>query len=81
MLKEKANDPSIKEASRIRKFIVGGEAFSADLATEINEIYNGKVELYNEYGPTEATIGCMVHRFNSSSDNRLSVPVGEGYSE
>jgi amino acid adenylation domain-containing protein len=63
-------------ATRIRKFIVGGEDFKTDLAREVDRAYNGLVDLYNEYGPTETVVGCMIHRFDPEQDMELSVPIG-----
>ncbi|MCP4151048.1 MAG: amino acid adenylation domain-containing protein, partial [bacterium] len=37
----------------------------------------GKIEIYNEYGPTEATVGCMIHRYNPEEDNGITVPIGK----
>jgi iturin family lipopeptide synthetase A/iturin family lipopeptide synthetase C/tyrocidine synthetase-3 len=34
------------------------------------------MEIYNEYGPTEATVGCMIHRYDREKDLALSVPIG-----
>lgn len=60
---------------RIRKLIVGGENFKTSTARAV--IAGGaEFEIYNEYGPTEATVGCMVHRYNPHVDNRDSVPIG-----
>ena len=41
-----------------------------------HRLTNGKVEFYNEYGPTEATVGCMIYRFNPE-DQGASVPIGQ----
>ncbi len=60
---------------RLQKMIVGGESFDAALAREINEKFKGKLEIFNEYGPTEATVGCMIHQFDPK-DLSLTVPVG-----
>ncbi|HLP62188.1 MAG TPA: amino acid adenylation domain-containing protein, partial [Candidatus Deferrimicrobium sp.] len=59
----------------IKRFIVGGEALDMQLAGEIYERFNGAVEIYNEYGPTEATVGCMIYKFNPA-DKRKTVPIG-----
>ena len=63
-------------ATRIRKLIVGGEDFKSDLAREITHTFGRPVEIYNEYGPTEATVGCMIHRYDVEKDLALSVPIG-----
>lgn len=60
----------------IKKIIVGGEQLTTDLANKIHQKLNGKVEIYNEYGPTEAVVGCMIHRFNPNEDTRSAVPIG-----
>jgi amino acid adenylation domain-containing protein len=61
---------------RIRKLIVGGEDFKTDLAQRIQAAFGGRVEIYNEYGPTEAVVGCMIHRFDPEQDTAVSVPIG-----
>ncbi|MBD0328398.1 MAG: non-ribosomal peptide synthetase, partial [Pyrinomonadaceae bacterium] len=71
LLKERDN-----RESRVKRLIVGGEALTTTLAREVSESFGGKVEIYNEYGPTEATVGCMIYRFDAESDVRVSVPIG-----
>ncbi|HYA88525.1 MAG TPA: amino acid adenylation domain-containing protein [Nitrospirota bacterium] len=66
----------ITSTSRIRKFIVGGEDFKTELASEITHNLGNPVEIYNEYGPTETTVGCMIHRYDSEKDFAISVPIG-----
>ncbi len=61
---------------RIERLIVGGEALEVDLARRIHQSFGGDVEIYNEYGPTEATVGCMIHKFNPDRDDRAFVPIG-----
>jgi amino acid adenylation domain-containing protein len=63
-------------ATKIRKFIVGGEDFKTELARNITYSFGRPVEIYNEYGPTEATVGCMIHRYDVEKDLALSVPIG-----
>ena len=62
--------------SRIKKLIVGGENFKAELARSISSYYGDRVEIYNEYGPTETTVACMIHRFDPQRDTAQSVPIG-----
>ncbi|MGZ9233945.1 MAG: amino acid adenylation domain-containing protein [Anaerolineales bacterium] len=62
---------------RLRKMIVGGEDFKRSLAQGIHDLFGGRVEIYNEYGPTEATVGCMIHRFDPQMDKDASVPIGK----
>jgi amino acid adenylation domain-containing protein len=64
------------KATRIRKLVVGGEDFKTGLAHAITKQFGRPVEIYNEYGPTEATVGCMIHRYDSKTDLGISVPIG-----
>lgn len=69
-------DLSLPDAGkRALVFIVGGEELEARLAKDIHDKFNGNVTIYNEYGPTEATVGCMIYRFNPAAEV-LSVPIG-----
>ena len=61
---------------RIRKLVVGGEDLGTALARSVGEASRGKLEIHNEYGPTEAAVGCMIHRFDPDADRRDSVPIG-----
>ena len=63
-------------ASRIRQLILGGEDFTVALARRAREIFGEHTLLHNEYGPTEGTVGCIVHTFDPVSDIESSVPVG-----
>jgi amino acid adenylation domain-containing protein len=47
--------------SRIRNLIVGGEQLTVELADSIARQF-GDVRIFNEYGPTEAVVGCMIHQ-------------------
>ena len=65
------------EGSRIRRMVVGGEDFKTALATAIQERIGPELEITNEYGPTEAVVGCVAHRFDPANDaHRVRVPIG-----
>ncbi|MFC1830809.1 amino acid adenylation domain-containing protein [Thermodesulfobacteriota bacterium] len=61
---------------RLKKLIVGGEDFKSSLARSVSILYDGKITIYNEYGPTEATVGCMIYRFDRVLDTQASVAIG-----
>ncbi len=71
-------DIDIDEKSKkgIKRFIVGGEELDTQLARDIHTRFDGNIEICNEYGPTEATVGCMIYKFNPGVDNRKSIPIG-----
>lgn len=60
---------------RLQKMIVGGESFDTTLAREIHDEFEGKLEVFNEYGPTEAAVGCMIYKFDAQ-DLSSTVPIG-----
>lgn len=57
------------------KLIVGGEELETALAKEIYRLFNSDVTIFNEYGPTEATVGCMIYKFDPTETSR-TVPIG-----
>jgi len=61
--------------SDVLRFIVGGDQLKVSLAKEINDGFGG-VEIYNEYGPTETVVGCMIHKYDEEKDKGQSVPIG-----
>ncbi|MDH3704657.1 MAG: amino acid adenylation domain-containing protein, partial [Acidimicrobiia bacterium] len=59
----------------LRTLVVGGEAFGTDLADRLLAV-QPELEIFNEYGPTEGVVGCMVHRYDPSLDRPPEVPIG-----
>lgn len=64
------------DLSHLTRVIVGGEDLGVDLAATVQPLLSDDAEIINEYGPTEATIGCVVHTFDSRQDKNGSVPIG-----
>ena len=67
---------SLSPNANLKALIVGGEAFTAALAREFQEHYGDDFSIYNEYGPTEATVGCIIHQFDKEKDKSSDVPIG-----
>ncbi|EKU98796.1 non-ribosomal peptide synthase/amino acid adenylation enzyme [Leptolyngbya sp. PCC 7375] len=63
--------------SRVKTLILGGEDLKTSLAGAIANASDQPIEIYNEYGPTEATVGCMIHRFELEPDAPTSVSIGK----
>ena len=59
----------------IKRIIVGGEELETQLAQDVYDKFGEDVEIYNEYGPTEATVGCMIHKFQPG-EKSTTVPIG-----
>ncbi|MCL4846636.1 MAG: amino acid adenylation domain-containing protein [Acidobacteria bacterium] len=64
------------EGSRVRRLVVGGEDLKTSLAAAVSAQLGDEVEIHNEYGPTEAVVGCIAHRFDPATDTDTSVPIG-----
>ena len=62
--------------SVVTKFILGGDILTKEICTKITHKFTHKIHIYNEYGPTEATVGCMIYEFNNN-DDYSSVPIGK----
>lgn len=62
--------------SSVKRFILGGEALGTQLSRQIEESFGGDVEIFNEYGPTEATVGCMIYKYDAINDTGENVPIG-----
>ena len=62
--------------TRIRTLVLGGEDLPTELARAALDALPEGATVFNEYGPTEATVGCTVHRFDPLHDRRMSVPIG-----
>ncbi|MEM8705370.1 MAG: amino acid adenylation domain-containing protein [Actinomycetota bacterium] len=63
-------------ADRISTLIVGGENFRTDVARGALDVLGQDAAIFNEYGPTETVVGCMIHRFDPATDTGASVPIG-----
>lgn len=64
-------------ASKIKRIIVGGDKLGTNLAHKIQDIFGNNIEIFNEYGPTETVVGCMIHKFNSCVESDDSVSIGK----
>ncbi|MGM7721816.1 amino acid adenylation domain-containing protein [Metabacillus sp. Hm71] len=69
-------DLELKTCS-IKTFIVGGEDLTVSLASSIQSQFGHDLKIFNEYGPTETVVGCMIHQFDPIRDTRASVPIGK----
>ena len=50
--------------SSIKQFIIGGESLYAPQVLALSRLYGEEIRVDNEYGPTEATVGCITHTWN-----------------
>ncbi|MGG3526868.1 non-ribosomal peptide synthetase [Bacillus pseudomycoides] len=66
-----------KESEMDKIFIVGGESLKTRLARNVYEKFYGKIRIFNEYGPTEATVGCMSYEYKYNHESNTTVPIGK----
>ncbi len=64
--------------SSVNTLIVGGEDLKAQLAQDALEHYKGMIQIFNEYGPTETVVGCMIHLYKEDEVNHPSGSVSIG---
>jgi len=61
------------QKSSPKVFIVGGEALSKKQIEDLRN--NNDCLIYNEYGPTEATVGCVVHLVDETNEPYIGMPI------
>jgi len=61
--------------AELRLLIVGGENLSYETLRRFRQSFKHNFVCCNEYGPTEATIGCVMF-FTEEFDKRGNVPIG-----
>ncbi|MEC0090191.1 non-ribosomal peptide synthetase [Paenibacillus macquariensis] len=62
--------------TNVKKLIVGGEDLKVGLAYQIYKQFDCEITIYNEYGPTETVVGCLIHQYDEHTDTGHSVPIG-----
>ncbi len=71
----------LKPGNNLRTLIVGGEAFGSALARRLLQA-SPSVRIFNEYGPTEAVVGCMIYEVERDRiesqyiESKYEVPIG-----
>lgn len=67
---------SARRVDRIKTLVLGGENLTTAACRNALSALSPDLEIINEYGPTEAVVGCMIHHFDQVADSGASVPVG-----
>ncbi|WP_203257041.1 non-ribosomal peptide synthetase [Hyunsoonleella ulvae] len=66
----------IEKLKSLNTVIVAGEACSTTMC-KIHFSVLPKVNLYNEYGPTEASVWCIAHKISIDDLKLKSIPIGK----
>lgn len=62
-------------STTIKCLIVGGEQLKASTVNKIKNKLNQDTNIYNEYGPTESTVACMVYKYSEKCKYTV-IPIG-----
>ncbi|MCH6198673.1 amino acid adenylation domain-containing protein [Aquiflexum sp. LQ15W] len=65
-------EQTLREA-RSKVFVLGGEALTKELIEYLRK--NEGSRIYNEYGPTEATVGCIVKEIGVDNEPYIGTPI------
>lgn len=63
-----------------KTIIFGGEALSAGIVDKIKNV-KSELKVINHYGPTETTIGKLIHIVNDNRVYENNIPIGNPFSE
>ncbi|MDR3463433.1 MAG: amino acid adenylation domain-containing protein [Beijerinckiaceae bacterium] len=67
--------PADRVAKLARRLVIGGEALTADALAPWRRSAPD-MELFNEYGPTETVVGCVVYRVQTGDPETGGVAIG-----
>ena len=67
----------VAQTPKLHSLIVGGENLTSDLCNTITDLFHGEMSIYNEYGPTETVVGCMIYLYKQGKDTGYAVPIGK----
>jgi amino acid adenylation domain-containing protein len=62
------------DSSAMACAVVGGEELTMEQVSVLKKI-NPQIEIYNEYGPTEATVGCVVKKVEEHTPVLIGRPI------
>ncbi|SFR76007.1 non-ribosomal peptide synthetase [Anaeromicropila populeti] len=63
--------------NQINTLVLGGEELDTVTSNTILKKYGEHIKIHNEYGPTEATVGCCDYVFNTQYDVGKTVCIGK----
>jgi len=66
-------DAHTLQSARSKVFVLGGEALTEEQIKHLRK--NQGCRIYNEYGPTEATVGCIVKEIGEDNEPYIGVPI------
>ncbi|WP_434447238.1 non-ribosomal peptide synthetase [Lentzea sp. E54] len=61
---------------RISLLVVGGEQLRTDVALRAQHSFGPQCRIFNAYGPTEATVECLVAEYDEERHRGTVVPIG-----
>ncbi|PHM44696.1 linear gramicidin synthetase subunit B [Xenorhabdus mauleonii] len=71
-----SKEGNLKELLPEKVLIIGGEELTASLAKDLLAA-KPNLRIFNHYGPSETTIGVLMHSLNGSHLDEGSIPIGQ----
>lgn len=65
-----------KDLTSLRTIVLGGEQLTTNLAKRIKNVVSDECKIFNEYGPTEATISSSIFEYDDKVSTE-AVPIGK----
>src|SRR5205823_4758710 len=69
-----ASSTDAKNTMPSQKLVLGGEAATREWVSSLAS-FGVTAEIWNHYGPTESTVGVLVHRFTKSDVPLSPIPI------
>ena len=66
-------DEQTLQSARSKVFVLGGEALTEEQIKHLRK--NQGCRIYNEYGPTESTVGCIVKEISEDNEPFIGTPI------
>ena len=63
-------------SSNLEVLIVGGEQLNVSQVEQLTARFDRPIRIFNEYGPTETVVGCMIYQYDPAVDKNRSVAIG-----
>lgn len=76
-LKMVLNSNNYQKLNHLKTVILGGDNLPVKDSREFLRIFGDHIKIHNEYGPTEATIGCCDYVFENDQNSGLYVSIGK----
>lgn len=68
---------NVDKLSQLETLVLGGEALTVADSSQCIIKFGNHIKIHNEYGPTEATVGCCDYIFDPDNNDTETVSIGK----